>query len=285
MPIVYADVLIALNWLTDFLLLCATACLLHIPSRRICLTLSSFFGGVYALVLLLPPLPSLMRFVADLAVAVGMVFIAFPHYPLKMRIKQTLVLFLVSALFSGIVSAFGNLFLGEYVCVNNGAVYVDISPLMVAIFAMISYTFVRVLEYVIQKRMPKGGEYRLTVRDDKAVFEGRALCDTGLRLREPFSGAPVIVMEREKVLSCVSDEVKTALEETKAHARVRMIPYRTVSGAGVLPAFRPRRVQIERFGEKRRDITGVYVALCDDLGRGEYEALVGNDCCEGWVEK
>ena len=46
MPIVYADVLVALNWVIDFLLLSATALFLHIPLNRVRVTLSSLIGGL-----------------------------------------------------------------------------------------------------------------------------------------------------------------------------------------------------------------------------------------------
>ena len=56
-----------------------------------------------------------------------------------------------------------------------------------------------------------------------------ALADSGNRLREPFSGAPVIVACRS-----LFPDMETP----------RVIPYQTVGGEGMLTAFRPHRVTV-----------------------------------------
>lgn len=285
MPVIYADVLIALNWLVDFLMLSATGHLLRLPMRRKRLVLSGLSGGLYACILLLPPLPSAIRLAADVLIAGLMCRIAFPFWGWRSLVKQTAVLFSVSTLFSGSVLLVSSVTYGEYVTIHNGVVYADISPLMLAMLAVFGYLLIRLFERLTRKRMPLGGEYRVQLGDGDTLYDGRALCDSGLHLREPFSGAPVIVAKKRAVLPHISERAREAIEKQIAHPRVRMVPYRTVAGEGLLPAVRPRLVRLQRLGDKAHDITGAYVALCDDLGRGEYEVLVGNDCCEGWREE
>lgn len=282
MPIVYADVLVALNWVIDFLLLSATALFLHIPLNRVRVTLSSLIGGLYALVLLLPRFSVVIRFSLDVLFAVLMTATAFPRCRIRILFKRTAVFFGISTMFFGVVTLLHRYLNGEYVQTNNGQVYAALSPLALAGFTVISYVAVRVFETITGRRVPKHGEYRLTVVDDAATCEARALFDSGMRLREPFSGAPVIVMERERVWSCLSRDMREALTENEPHPRVRFVPYHTVSGEGLLPAFRPRSVQVKRWGEEACDVSGVYVALCERLGRDEYEALINEDCCGGW---
>ena len=279
MPVIYADVLVALNWLIDYLLLSAVAVALripHLPWRRV---VSALLGGVYSCVIFLPPLPSWLRIVADTAVAGVMVLTAFSFQKTGQFLKRTAVLFLISALFSGVVTALTQWLAGEWVLIGNGQLYAAISPLHLAIFALISYGALRLYERLTRKHLTSSGEYRVRVEDGGGVCEGRALHDTGLHLREPFSGAAVILMERTALQPCLSVELNTALSQAGGE-RVRMIPYRTVSGNGLLPAFRPRRVRVWRNGGKERDVTGVYVALTESLGRGEYQALIGNDLTE-----
>ena len=59
MPVIYLDVLLAVNLLIDFLLLSATAYLLHIPVKRWRLVISAVIGAASAALIFLPPLPAL----------------------------------------------------------------------------------------------------------------------------------------------------------------------------------------------------------------------------------
>ncbi len=280
MPVVYADVLVALNWLIDFLLLSATACFLHISTTRLRVVMGALIGGIYALVLLLPPVPVVIRLLLDAVVASLMTATAFPSVKVGAFFRRVLLFFLVSTFFSGVVSLFCTHANGEYVQTNNGHVYAALSPLMLTGFAVLSYILVRVFETITNRRMPKHGEYRVTIGDDGMEYELRALFDSGLHLREPFSGRLLMVIERLDAV--LPKDIREALQTHTPHPHIRWIPYRTVSGEGLLPAFRPKSVQVKRLGEEAHDISGVYVALCERLDRGEYEALINNDCCEGW---
>lgn len=276
MPTVYLDVLIALNWVIDGLLLSAVAEWLRLPTRRFRILLGGLFGGVCSCIIVLPTMPSIIRIALDTVMALVMIRIAFPYHGFRSFLKSTVWLFVISALFSGIVTLLSSWTEDERVIVNNGMVYADISPIALTVLSVISYTVIRLCERITRKRMPHG-EYRIRWDDGAGVCVGRALCDTGLHLREPFSNASVIIMERQTAYPFLREDIKAALSETTAHSRVRMIPYQTVGGNGLLPAFRPRSVILERFGGEKREITGVYVALCDSLGRGEYDMLIGNE--------
>ncbi len=276
MPIVYLDVLIALNWVIDGLLLCAVAQWLRLPIRRFRILLGGLFGGICSCTIVLPIMLPIIRIASDVAVALLMVRIAFPFDNFRVFFKTTAWLFIVSAFFSGLITLFSSRTENEIFVVNNGILYVDISPFLLLLFSVISYSIVRLCESAMRKRIPHG-EYRVRWNDGVGDCVGRALCDTGLHLREPFSNASVVVMERQKAYPFLRGEIQVAISETTPHPCVRMIPYRTVGGNGLLPAFRPKKMTLERLGEKEREITGVYVALCESLGRGEYDMLIGNE--------
>ncbi len=276
MPIVYLDILIALNWVIDGLLLSAVAQWLRLSPRRFRILLGGLFGGICSCTIVLPTMPSIIRIVLDMAMALLMIRIAFPYRGFRLFFKSTVWLFAVSALFSGIVTLLSSWTEGERIIVNNGMVYADISPIVLTVLSMISYAVICLCERITRKRMPHG-EYRIRWDDGVGECIGRALCDTGLHLREPFSNASVIVMEAKTAHPFLRADIQAALSETTAHPRIRMIPYHTVGGNGLLPAFRPQKATLERLGGEKQEITGVYVALCDSLGRGEYDMLIGNE--------
>ena len=76
-----------------------------------------------------------------------------------------------------------------------------------------------------------------------------ALADTGNRLTEPFSGRPLVLvsMEKGRMLLTPSESrwLEAGMEGEDPPAGVRVAPYATVNGRGLLAVFRPDRLEIE----------------------------------------
>ena len=68
-----------------------------------------------------------------------------------------------------------------------------------------------------------------------------------------------------------------ATAQTAVRLKLRLIPFRSVGGEGLLPAFQPDALTVTDAAGRARDIGGGYVAITDALGRGEFQALIGND--------
>ena len=107
-----------------------------------------------------------------------------------------------------------------------------------------------------------------------AVLSG--LLDTGSRLREPFSGLPVIVCQADALGRALPGGLLAALSGAEPPPGVRLVPFEAVGGQGVLPAFRPERVLAELEGEWR-PLGGVYLAVTGRAVSGEYQAIVNPD--------
>ncbi len=281
MPVIYLDVLIVLNWVIDYLLLSLTARLLRLPTRRGRLVVAAAVGGVCACQIFLN-LPAFFSLLLNVTVAALLIRVAFPWYTAAAFIRRTFVLFCVSALFSGLVTALWFVTQSDVVITRNGVVYCDISPLMLTGLALISYAAGWLYDRFTGNRSPAALEYTVVIDDGCGTCECVALYDTGLHLREPFSGMPVIPVKREALLPYLPLPLSQALHRedgvtTRAAARLRHIPYHTVGGEGLLPAFVPAKVTLRARGGPPRDITGVYVALADEPNRGVYTALVGSE--------
>lgn len=288
MTVVYLDILVTVNWLIDFLLLRACARLLHLPCRRGRAVLGALFGGFSACVLLLPELPAVASLSLKLVTAGVMVLIAFPWTGLFSYLRQTGLLFLVSALFAGLAFALWFFVAPAGFYVSNGVVYYQIHPLLLAALCTACYLLVCLYERWFCRETRTGGRYRLTVTDKAGSVTLSALHDSGNGLTELFSGSPVIVAERDAVLPILSPAMQQALEEMATEANTvsaeavlaagwRLIPFRSLSGSGLLPAFRPQRITLKKENGKGGDITGCYIALSPPLGRGDYRALIGSD--------
>ncbi len=85
----------------------------------------------------------------------------------------------------------------------------------------------------------------------------------GLGLREPFSGLPVIVCERGTLANLAPGEGEP----------LRLVPYGSLGGSGLLYAFMPDRVT----GPGDRELR-CYIGLADTpLSSGQYTALYNPD--------
>lgn len=161
---------------------------------------------------------------------------------------------------------------------------------------VVSYGILWIWDRVTRKKAPLGGEYHLTLDYGMGPVSVRALLDTGNHLTEVFSGSPVAVVRREAVESALPSSVLAAADALtpERHLRtarrfprrrpgisgIRLVPYRSVGGKGLLPAFRPQSASLLSSAGISRDVTGIYTALCSDLGRGGYDALIGSDLAE-----
>lgn len=279
--VIYLDVLLALNLFIDFLLLASTARLLHVPHRRGRLVLGALAGSVSAC-LCLVDWPTVLLWSARLAAAAVVVRLAFRWQGRRSYMRQLAVFFLVSALFGGVSFALWFFVAPTGMTMIHGVVYYDVSPLMLTIFTLISYAVLCVYDRITRKRVAGGHTYYLEIQMADHTVCLRSLYDTGHHVVEPFSGRPVVIVRRGAVESCLPARFgETEQEELSAEAavatRVRRIPVHTLGGVSLLPALRPEHMVLRTPAGAAADVTGSFVAVCETLGRGEYDAIVGTD--------
>ncbi len=295
MPVIYIDVLIALNLFVDFLLLSATARVLRRPHRRWRMVLAALFGGVCACTILLPALSLPVQALVGVAQAALMVLLAFSWHGWRSYLCEVGVLFALSAVFAGVCYAVWFFVAPGGFVIFNGVVYYDVPPLILVALTVLSYGVVWLYDHLTLGRVPASHSYRLTVTYGGQSVEVRALHDTGNGLADCFSGRPVVVVERAALLPLLPASLRTLrtddliasfagtgescapLAQTAVDTRLRLIPFRSVGGEGLLPAFQPDALTVTDFAGQTRDIGGGYVAVTDTLGRGEFQALIGND--------
>lgn len=279
MPVIYLDVLLALNLFIDYLLLRATARLLRLPCRSARLLLGAAIGAACACVILLPPLPAPLDLLLRLSGAALLVLAAFAWHGVAAFAKRVGVFLLLSALFGGLAWALYLFAAPDGFYVVNGVVYYDVSPLLLVGLTVAAYAGVRLWDRLTRKSAPAGRDYRLLVEGDAGSVTLRALYDTGNDLKEPFSGRPVAVVQLDALRGALSPAMLDALAafpDTAGDggARLRAVPYRAVGGDGLLPAFCPERLTLTDL-RGAADVTGAYIAVCDRLGRGDHDAIIG----------
>ncbi len=278
--VIYADVLLALNWWIDFLLLLGVRRTLGGGARPWRLAVGALLGAATCFVLFLPTLSVWLTMLIKLAAALFMVLVAFRWKGWRELIRRVFLLFALSAGLAGLCGALYFFVAPEGFYVVNGVVYYALPPLLLVGLSVVCYGLLWLSEHLMRRRAPAQRVYAVTmmVKGHSVTFP--CLYDSGNHLIEPFSGHPVVVVERDVAEQLLS--VPLSVEDMPVGQGWRLIPYDTLRGGGLLPAFIPEKLTV---CTKRKEhiVSGCYVAVCDRLGRGEYKGLMGSAIGEEFV--
>ena len=260
---VYADVLVVVNSIVNLLLLLASAKLLGVVTCRWRLCAGALVGALGSLVIFLPYVGMWFQALYKILLALAMAAAAFGVRPWQRLAKALFVTFAVSFLFAGLMLALSHLLAPAGMIFYNGVVYFDISVLALILSTTAAYLLLLLFERLFAGRVDEHRLYEITVTAGGRAVSCKGLADTGSDLREPFSGAPVIVCDRT-----LAERVRPP-----EHAGFRVIPCRTVTGEGALEGFRPDEIQITGGGRTIRT-SDVYIAASREPISGEYQALI-----------
>lgn len=263
--------LICLNLIINYFILVSVGRLLHRKVRQLRLILGALLGACCSLIILLPPMNSILSFGIKLAVSLLICLISFKFSGIKALLKNTTAFFMMSFLFCGIMIALWFTFTPRGMVINNSTVYFNISPLVLIVSSLITYCIARIICRITGQKKPKELYYDIKIdyHSSSAMIKGKL--DTGCSLVEPFSGSPVIVCNKDKIRSIIPEnilEYEKCLTLSGSPERTRLIPYNTISGEGLLPCFKPDRIFI---GDSLC-MNEIYIAVAE---RGSIENEIG----------
>jgi len=291
--VVYVDVLFTLNLFINYLLLLSGACLLREKAKRWRLLLGAALGAVYSLVIFLPELPNILSILLKAVFCATIVLAAYPVHGLRHFCKLAACFLAASFLFAGLMMGIWLLFRPKGMVYQNGAVYFDISVAVLIFTAIICYGLTILFSRLFRHHAPENRVYDLQIELNGKILRTRALLDTGNSLSDCFSDTPVILLEYAHAKALLPPELKdffrrrpSALHAPPGASSLgfRLIPYHTVGGTGLLPAFRPERVLI--FGTQGQiETKDALVAVVNErLAAGEYGALLNERLVQGGTQ-
>lgn len=258
---VYADVLVIVNLYIDYILLSLVRRCLNLAAPGYRLVLGALTGGALSLIGLLP-LPGWAGPVIGGLSAGLMALAAFAPAGKRVLLRCWLGLWGASFLLAGFILFLLQFVPAGHMAVVGGAVYFDLSLPVLFIATCAAYG----VFWLMGKLLPRGSSaplIKLTVANKGQSRTLYAKADTGCSLKEPFSGLPVIVCERGALGPLAPPEGEP----------MRLVPYESLGGNGLLYAFRPDSVTGPG-GVKLRCYIGVTDA---PLSSGQYPALCNPD--------
>lgn len=262
--VVYVDILLALNLFVNYFLLLSTAKFLSLSIKRRRLLFGAALGSFYSLSLFLPEMPAIFSLLLKLALSVTIVLSAFGWRPLGLFCKLVGVFYSMNFAYAGFMLVLWYFVSPQGLLIKNSIVYMDISPIVLIVFTVLAYLVIEGVTRLTGRRAPREISCRIEFEAGGKIISCTARVDTGNSLVEPFSGCPVVVVERD-VLG------RAAPAETAA---ARLVPFSSVAGRGLLPAFKPDKMSIHCTGEKPLFVN-TYLAVYDGkLSSGEFSALL-----------
>ena len=248
MDVLYLDLWFGLNMLCDYLLCLLTARAAGLGLKRLRYALAALWGALYASAACTPPLAFLSLPCCKLLSGALMGWIAFGKE--RHLLRCLLLFFAVSTSFGGALLALSG---GE--------------PLRFSLSELLlSFLFcygIGLLLFRFHALLQERQLCSINVEHGGRCARFRALLDTGNRLRDPVSGAKILIASPralegilrdsaalfEKLgpvqLQCLSDQIP------ELAGRLRLLPFSSVGGRGLLPVFRPEHLYIN--GTERDD--------------------------------
>ncbi len=295
---IYLDVVLLENLCMNYIILFATGYIMKIKMKHWKLIVSSLLGGIYAVVSYLEILPIYSSLPMKLLLSILMVYLAYHAKGIKQLSKQLVLFYLTSFVFGGCAFALLYFIRPQDIFMQNG-VYVGTYPLKIALLGGIVGFIITYIAFKIVKTKLKRRDmlYEIQIKMANQTINLQAMLDTGNLLKEPITGMPVIVVEKEKLYSILPtnllDHIEEliggegskkleSLEEQEYLARLRVIPFSSIGKQnGLMLGLKAEKVMIkleEEWEVKNDVIVGIFPQKISK--NNTYSALIGLDLLE-----
>lgn len=158
---------------------------------------------------------------------------------------------------------------------NNGTAYFDIDLKILAISTVVCFAVLSIISKFTARKAPQNSIFIATLTNGCVSVSLTALADTGNSLHESFSGFPVAIAEYKSIEKILPQSIVNHINGNETgYENLRFIPHKTVSGTGLLPAFRPDRITIQTL-TKKIETDKIYIAVTkENIAQGEFEMII-----------
>lgn len=302
--VVYVDVVFITNFVIDTMTLTMTAWVQKVKIKFWRVMIASILGALYVVMMFFPMLSSMYTLLIKFIFSAGMIFIAFGFHSLQHFFRNIVAFYIVNFVTAGGI-------IGVYYVTLSQQEYFQ--GILFSSFGTKSHPFHLGLAIIIVLALGVLGLYRYYVRVidrrqalhqfiaeieieiEKHRFHCKGLIDTGNRLYDPLTLAPVMVLEcsvlkdilSEGIIQCIAkgdQELFSSIDEEQFlyRDRLRFVPYRGIQqGTQFLLALKPEKVTIF-YNEQRIEQRKVLLGLRNDSlsSEGKYQAIIHPELIE-----
>jgi len=292
---IYLDIVILENIIMNYIILYATGIINKNDISIRMILLSSILGSAYAVITYLSLIQGVLNTILKVLLSIAMVYIAFRPRNYKLMCKNLLLFYLTSFALGGCAFFLLYYIRPQDILMRNG-VLVGTYPIKIAILGGIIGSIIITVAFKIRKGKISKEDmfYDIEVFFEEKNIKVKAMLDTGNLLKDPITGIPVIIVEKNEMIEILSEKIINSLDEilqgnnsdfieSEYVSRFRVIPFSSLGKQnGMLLGFRPDKVSIhleEKMVEKTNTIIGIYEKALTK--NGVYTALIGLDLIEG----
>ena len=274
MQIIYADILFILNLYITYALLLLTSFLTRAAAKRLRLLLASVISAGCTLVILIPNIDEKVIALSRFPILFLLVWVAFSFANLRNFIRLSVCFFAVNLIFAGLMFFLWYFLSPENMYYNNGIVYFDISAAQLLITTAVCYFLLKGAHKFISLKTPSDTVFDLEIFVCGKRYYCKSLLDTGNTLTDPFSGYPVIIVNHDVIKEIKLPDLNNPDAVCDTDLKFRYVVCSTLSGDGVLPAFKPQKVIISAF-KRSFETDRVVVAVTErKLKNGAFGAIL-----------
>lgn len=295
---IYLDVVLLENLCMNYIILFATGYILKIKMKHWKLLLSGLLGSIYAVVSYLEILPLYSNIFMKILLSIGMVYLAYMPKGAKQLIKQLVLFYLTSFVFGGCAFALLYFIKPQDILMRNG-VYVGTYPLKVALLGgLVGFILTYIAFKVVKTKFRKKDMiYAIKIKIGKKSIQLKAMLDTGNLLKEPITGMPVVVVEKEELSSIIPITILEHIEEIVGGdatnyisqeeekeylTKFRVIPFSSIGKQnGLMLGLKADEITIEKEEETQTRTDAIVGIFPQALSQSHtYTALIGLDLLE-----
>lgn len=275
--VIYVDILICINLFINYFILLSVVKISNLTLKRYRLIMASSLGALYSLAIFLPQINFVFSLVIKLLMSFSIILVAFGFCNAKVFIKVTTYFYIINFIFAGIIFFIWYFTSLNGIFMKNGIIYFNISPLFLIVSTLITYLIMKVFNILIGQKEIHLNFCKITITKDNKELTLKAKIDTGNTLKEPFSNTPVIVTNYESIKSIIKNKIPENIfendYETKTPLRIRVVPFKTIMGEGLLPAFKPDKLIIQYNNQSFEK--NAFIAICkENIIDSSYSALI-----------
>ena len=283
---IYIDVLFLINLYINYFILLSSKRISGLNCKKIRLLLTSFLGAAISVIYFFCSFGLIFDIFFKIFSSVILVITAFGIRPIKKVAKAFLSVLFISLVYAGLFFAITVSFNQPWIVYRSGIIYLNLSVAVIIVMTLVSYSLIAVFDYIITKTGKEGYADLILIAFQKKVLL-KAMVDTGNSLKDCFTGKPVIVCEYEAVKNIIPETLKgifhtdtkkiisnISLIDKKLSGKIRLVPFHTIGGNGLLPCFKPDELSIT-IGGKTYTTNELYIGVYPkNLSNGEYQAIL-----------
>ena len=255
--VIYIDVLLFTNIIINYCILSLTQKFIHIKTKEIRLIISAIVSSFFSLVVLIDNIPNFLSLVIKLICAILMCLLAFKFDNGITILKCICINFVFSVIFCGTMILIHNLTDARNLAIINDTVYLQIEPVKLILLTIVIYGIIILAQRLLQNDIVNTiVNLTITIKDKN--YTCIAKVDTACSVTEPFSGCPVIIMEK----SVIRQDIETN----------RVIPYKALGYQGILNGIKADKINID----KKVIDKDVYIGIYDGLIDPQFKAIINH---------